>query len=374
MSQSPSGFARSCQWIGGLATSGLVFGGVPTWGAGPVGQANNPKDKPAIAALAPTLVLKGHTSLIHAVAFSPDGKTLASGSEDKDGAPIKLWDIATGKEKGSFGEATGFVLSLNFHPKGQRLVSSSGFDTRVRVWNLGKTPDSITLDAPFGPEGASITITKPNGEKTYRSQIKGVAFHPGGKLLATAGPGRLVRIWDLEAQKLVKTLPAQKGNVSMVAFCPGGKSLAVGGVGENTMLEPGYLKLWQTETWTEIGQAPGIKTAVESIAFDPKTDRIAYSQFQGALSLWEPKGQKAPTVLPGQPAGSRTLAFHPAGTMLAFLGKDGTPQLVDLTKSELFKTLDGQGAYAMTVAFSPDGKLLATGGLDKLVRVWKLAD
>jgi WD40 repeat protein len=321
----------------------------------------------------PVTILKGHTSVIYSVAFSPDGKTLASGSEDGESG-IKLWDVATGTFQRSLPGKTSFALSVQFHPDGKRLASTSGWDAVVRLWDLSKDGEPVTFEAPFGKEGAGSTITDQDGVTTYSAQIQGVSFHPEGKLMATAGPGRLVRVWDIETKKLVTTLPVQPGTVMNVAFSPDGKSLATASCGQNNMNEPGSLKLWDTATWKETWNVPDIISTVKDIAFRPKGTTLVSGEFEGTLRLWDIVNKQASTIAPRETAGSRALAFSPDGETVAHTNRDAKVYLVPMENGKRLRTLKGESPMVRSLAFSPDGKTLATACIDQTIRMWKLKD
>ena len=116
------------------------------------------------------------TRLVSAVAFSPDGKTLASGSLDSD---IKLWDVATGKERATLKGHTETVRSLAFSPDGKTLASG-GYDNSIKLWDLATGKVQATL-------------------KGFTEGVNAVAYSPDGKALAAASDS--VKLWDVGAVK-----------------------------------------------------------------------------------------------------------------------------------------------------------------------------
>ena len=120
-----------------------------------------------------TLTLKGHTSAVISVAFSPDGKRLASGSDDRT---VKVWDAATGQETLTLKGHTGSVRSVAFSPDGKRLASASD-DRTVKVWDAATGQETLTL-------------------KGHTGGVMSVAFSPDGKRLASASDDRTVKVWD----------------------------------------------------------------------------------------------------------------------------------------------------------------------------------
>jgi WD40 repeat protein len=348
----------------------------PVVAPGPVVEVPSSQGLPVVELDSPLSELKANKNMfkqrINSVAFSPDGKTLAAGGEQTDGAAIKIWDIGTNQVARQLPEKSGFVLSVMFHPDGRKLASTSYFDAIVRLWDTEKPGEPTKLEAPFGEEGASATYQDAYRKTQYRGQIKSVSFHPQGKLLATAGPGRLVRIWDIEAQKLVITLPVQSGPITSVAFSPDGKTLATGICAQKSMEEPGALKLWDTATWQETANLPGIKSAVESITFHPKGTILAWSEHLGKMEMWDIAKQQLLPALPYPTDGMKCLTFSPDGSMMACVSKKGTAQFMALEKPQEIRRV--KHLAVVTVAFSPDSKTLATSGADEAVCLWKVKD
>src|SRR5262249_53240542 len=110
--------------------------------------------------------LKGHKNAVSSVAFSPDGKTLASGSGDKT---IKLWDVATGKEMASLKGHTGYVFSVAFSPDGKTLASASG-DKTVKLWDVALSKNTDPVGPAGDAEGAAVKVVDKLGGKVIRSE------------------------------------------------------------------------------------------------------------------------------------------------------------------------------------------------------------
>ncbi len=149
--------------------------------------------------------LKGHTKDVTSVAFSPDGQTLASGSDD---GTLRLWNLASGKELRTLTRHTYSVISVAFSPDGQT-VASCGSDTKIKLWNLASGKELRTLTG-------------------HTNMILSVAFSPDGQTLASGSGDQTIKLWNLASGKELRTLTGHTSYVLTMAFSPDGQTLASG--------------------------------------------------------------------------------------------------------------------------------------------------
>jgi WD40 repeat protein len=300
-----------------------------------------------------------------AIAFSPDSKLLAIADNTlEEGSTVQLWNVTTGKPSGTpLPVATGFsgddVYSVAFSPDG-KLLAAGGKDG-AELWNPGTGK----------PVGGPLTAGTDLG-------VDAVAFSPDGRLLATAGNailnGGMVQLWKVAGDRVVsagKPVPVStgpEGTVYTVAFSPDGNALAIADNHLSINSSDGLVQLWDPRTGKPIGKPlpadPG--GAVRAIAFGPHGLLATAGQHSARLWNWA-SGTPVGKPLPDDSVS--TMAFSPDGKLLATDGDDGTAQLWNPATEQPEITVLSPAADSIQVAFSPDGKLLATasGGTVRLL-------
>ena len=287
-----------------------------------------------------------------AVAFSPDGKTLATASATRSSKPgsARLWGVATRQQEGVLRTPkTGEVTAVAFSPADGRILATAGVDGSARLWNA----DTYRQIRRFQ-----------SGQPT---RLTAVAFSPDGKTLATADADGFAHLWDVATGQQVGTLRASRtGAVNAVAFSPGGKTLATVGA-------DGTARLWSADTHRQIHRfRSGHPTPLKAVAFSPGGKTLATAGADGTARLWDvATGQQTGTLRASRTGAVNAVAFSPGGKTLATAGADGTARLWDLATNRQIGTPLVVGTGAMNaVAFSPDGKSLATAGVDGTARLW----
>jgi WD40 repeat protein len=290
-----------------------------------------------------------HPSGVRSVAFSSDGKTLASAG---DGGIVQLWGGFEYREKGKALQGhSGIVYGLAFDPKHGEILASGGADGTVRLWNVSS--------------GKQIG----NPLRGHSSHVVSVAFSRDGKKLATADLEGVLVVWDVETLDRPHKIGAPvklNGAISSLAFSPDEHNLAVAG-------EKGLLMLVDATTKRKVGSFIGHRGHVWSVAFSPDGQMLASGGEDRTVLLWNVAERRTVQRVDRHKNGVRGVAFSPDGMTLASTGEDRKVILWNIPKkTQLGESLGGHDGNVLSVAFSADGKKLASASADRTVRIWRV--
>ena len=281
--------------------------------------------------------LEGHTDNVWSVAFSPDGKTLASGSWDQT---VRLWAVETEQLRHILTGHTGEVNSVAFSPDGGTLASGS-WDGTIRLWQ----PHTGQLKR---------TLTDHNGG------IGTIAFSPDGKMLASASADQTVRLWNTTTWQTEKIVRGHSLVVDWVAFSPDSTIIASGSRDQT-------VRLWNVQTGQEIRTLIGHTHDIRGIVFSPDGNTLVTGDADGTVLLWQTHTGQLKRRLLDKTGGIKPVAFSPDGGTLA-LGNWNVIRLWDPQTGKYKIPLEVEGGV-LSIAHSPDGLTLASGGGDNLVRL-----
>jgi WD40 repeat protein len=287
-------------------------------------------------------VLAGHTSYVYPVAYSPDGRWIASGGWDKN---VRLWDAATGEACATLPHPY-TVHMLAFTRDSSRLVSgSTDVSEGGYVWDLstGQIRGRIAqgkgiMSLAVSPDGSQIAVGTTDGNGRYKiSVLDTVTWKEVG---------------------LAEGLPR--------VFSPDGSLIAGIDLGRDVILRDAH-------TFRPVARGQGHTGAILSVAFDRDGRRLASAGTDRTVRLWDVATGRCERVLEGHTDDVFAVAFHPDGTRLATAGRDRAVWLWDLERGQEVARLPGHTSYIWSLAFSPDGSTLVSGSGDFTVRLWDTA-
>lgn len=365
--------------------------------------------------------LEGHAGIVWQIAYSPDGRTLASASAD---GTLRFWGI-DGREEGlveGFGsplldvqfepktgqiaavDADGRLLlwdrsrkllqnwsahraptrAVQFSPDGQ-LIATASQDGTVKIWNKQGTlmqtlrGEGFSIQALLwtqgeqiiaGDEQGKIYLWNSAGERVatfsnHQAAVTALDIHPEEPILVSVGRDRQVKLYDLDSREMINGFLAHRGPIYNVRFTPGGEELIT--VGDDKLIH-----VWQLdETFTAALRETlvGHTGLVAALAISPDGGTIATSGGDRAVRLWELQRDNL-HILRGHQGPVNAVAISPDDRLIASAGNDRTLSLWN-PNGDLQQRLEGHSGPIRDVAFSPQGSQLASASSDGTVRIWQ---
>jgi len=317
--------------------------------------------------------LKGHSSMVHAIAISSDGQLIASGSNDKT---IKLWQVGTGKLVRQLGRwssgHSNMVHSVAFSPISPNLYyqEKSGKSAGIadRNWGIlasGSWDNTIKLwDVNTGKEIRTLI--------GHANWVNSVAFSPDGKFLASGSADCTIKLWQVHTGIEIQTIRGHSDSVSSVVYSPRtpttnskDRQLVASGSNDYT------IKLWQVYTGKNICTLTGHSFFVNCIAFSQDGEILASGSADNTIKLWDVNTRREIHTLIGHSDSVWSVAFSQDGQFIASGSWDKTIKLWHVETGREISTLTGHSNYVRCVAFSPNGQTLVSGGDDDTIKIWR---
>lgn len=281
-----------------------------------------------------------HLDRVNAVAFSPDGKHIASASND---GTALLWDVTTGTVLHVLSNHKDAVRTVAFSLDGKLLALGSA-DNSITLWDTTRNEALYTLEGHTG-------------------WVNAVAFSPDGKRLASGSGDKRVRLWDTTTGATLESLDEHTDWVRAVVFSPDGKKLASASYDSS-------VKLWDAITAVLLRTLEGHKRLVSAVNFSPNGKVLASASGDWTLKLWSTDTGKVLQTIRGHKGWVSSVVFSPDGKQLASASGDKTVKLWDVATGDELQTLQSHEDCVSAVAFSPDGRQLASASYDRTLRLW----
>ncbi|MBP5974326.1 CHAT domain-containing protein [Brasilonema sp. CT11] len=371
--------------------------------------------------LKPIKTLDRHESDVFSIAFSADGKTLISASQDNT---IKFWRVEDGKvlktlvynnpvrsvsiNQDGLLALGGLdfdiklwrtdgndVISLTGHSQvlnnislshNSKTVATGGNDQQIKLWNKlnGKElrtlvgHESNIITTSFSPDDSILASGDSDGKiilwnpvngtkykvlKAHDKRVGNISFSPDGMILASVSDDKTIKLWNQKGNLIAPPFPEQKNEVKSISFSPDGKMIASGSVDTIT--------LWNVELRQPIQILRGHTGAVNSVSFSSDGKMLASGSEDKTIKIWSIPDGKELKTLQGHTAGINSVSFRPNSKMLASGSDDKTIKIWNAKTGEEITTLKGHAAQVYSVSFSPDGNTLGSASGDSTALLWK---
>ena len=291
--------------------------------------------------------LSGHTNVVAAIRFAPDGSHVVSGSWDET---VRIWSVDQGFTADVLTGHTDWVEAVAVTPDGEHIVSASQRD--IRTWNA----QSGALESVFAAPGAF--------------SISAMALSSDGRWLACGVRDVTVRIWDVGVDEPRWTFQTEAAWTKSLAFSADSSFLAAGDW-------LGQLRVWNLTAGEQVfSVAAHPEAPIATVAFSPDGQQLAAGSYDATISTWDTAGWTSKQTFKGHKGLVLSLAYSPDSQLLASGERHG-PIKVWSTGPEPLLEFEGHpdsklGFSVVSLAFSPDGERLASASYDRTVKLWRI--
>ncbi|MGQ0763051.1 MAG: caspase family protein [Acidobacteriota bacterium] len=334
--------------------------------------------------LKPEIVLQsGHVEGAWAVAFSADGRWVASGGKDNR---LKIWDAKTGLELRTLTSEPEWIESITFHPQG-RWLAAGGRNGVIRVWEVGTWRETHTLRGhrkvlSFSPDGRFLALMQAESIKLCESgtwtEKRVLAGLPDASVLAFSTDSKLIALANYSKIKILEVASGNEVRVlsyggNAVAFSPNGRLLAVG----NSAFAKYAVDIWDLQSGQKLHTLEGHSWAVWGVDFS-RDGRLLVSGGGKTIKIWDVSTARELHTIQGHDDFIEAIAISPDSTMFASAARDSAVKLWDIATGRQIHSMSGRAASVSALAFSSNGRWIATGSGrkfeagDTAVRVWEV--
>lgn len=301
--------------------------------------------KSTLSTLAPTwhclATLEGHSSSIHDLSFSLDGKYLASCGADRK---VKMWDLSSKKLTQDFLGHKSLIEAVTFSPEGKIIISGS-WDSQIKVWQV-----------ETGEEIANLT--------GHTGWIKTLAISNDGGTLVSGSADKTIKLWDLTTNELKHTFPTQEDTIQSLQISSDGHNLVSGS-------SDGTVKFWDLQTYQLKQEIKAHSQEVTSLAFTPSNKIMISSSGDGTIKFWQLENGNSIKTITSNSTSINDLAINREGNLLVSGNQDNTVKIYHPSSGSLLHELTGHDSGVLGVTISIDSKIIASASRDKTVKLWQ---
>ncbi len=325
----------------------------------------------------------GHSSPVNSLAYSPDGRHIASGSDD---GSIKIWEADSGKALLILSGYPFPVNSVAYSPNGRHIASVS-WDDSIKIWEADSGKSLLTLSVhsytvnslAYSPDGrhivsgsdyGSIKIWEADSGKAlltfsgHSSPVNSVAYSPDGRHIASGSRDNSIKIWEADSGKSLLTFSGHSSPVNSVAYSPDGRHIASGS-SDNS------IKIWEADSGKALLTFSGHSYTVNSVAYSPDGRHIASGSSDNSIKIWEADSGKALLTFSGHSSTANSVAYSPDGRHIASGSRDNSIKIWEADSGKALLTFSGHSYTVNSVAYSPDGRHIASGSSDNSIKIWE---
>lgn len=335
------------------------------------------------------LTLAGHQKQVDSVAFAPDGKSLASSSNDKT---IRIWDTENGALVRTIETGTGqYEIAYATDPQSP-LIALTGYgqvklwraDTGAELPSLVVAPEAWTRSISLAPDGKTLVAAALDGTiKLFATDgsdlgvldqywARSIAFSPDSRRVLALGEDGSLRMWDPATRGIVASSEDFLNAIPAFAILPDNQTVVIG---QNSYGAAQLRQIRDGRLVRTLGKSRDSRLSwTLSVAVAPDGGTIATGGWPTVIQLWRTSDGALLHTLEGHEAGVRSLVFSSDGSHLVSGAEDGTLRLWSVASGQLVQTLEDHAEGVYRLAISPDGGLIASGSADNTIRLWSFKD